>query len=260
MLPLLADTLSAVNTVLKLVNRRQNAEVKPSAPNPTGIEPASGVPLSLPSVDNTNTCWLAVILFICGKFYRVLYIADIKYNWHNKMAGRLINRVDQYDRVAMFDSVVGGLVNRIKDQISGTESARTIRKYASFQAQGVVANFLQGGANPMIYIINGELGQITKAWVQFTIQVANAPVQLLPAFMWIDRLQSFKDSTNAKGQDPTWANVLFAYGNLTPSQFDTMARSMLYNPDDAWTVKPLQVGTYNVQVNKNILYKKVGGI
>ena len=136
----------------------------------------------------------------------------------------------------------GAIVNRIaEDQTDGTEFVRTVKKNASrFQGQGVVGKYLQGGANPMNFIINGEMGQISKVWVQFAIVFANAPVQLLPAFRQSDRLQSFK---SAKGMDCTWANILFTLANLTPAQFDVMARSMLCNPDDAWTVEPLQVGT-----------------
>ena len=80
------------------------------------------------------------------------------------------------------------------------------------------------------------------------INIANAAVQLLPVLMWIDRLSSYKDSTNTKGQDSYWANLLFAMGNLTPSQFDTIAKGMACNPIDAWSVEPLQVGTYNIYV------------
>ena len=97
--------------------------------------------------------------------------------------------------------------------------------------------YLSGGTNQLQYIINGEMGQISRVWVQFTITVSNAPVQLLPAFMWIDRLYSYKDSTNSKGMDSNWANILFALGNLTPAQFVPMA-AMFCDSRDAW------IGTY----------------
>ena len=55
--------------------------------------------------------------------------------------------------------------------------------------------------------------------------------------MWIDRLYSYKDSTNSKGMDSNWANILFALGNLTPAQFVPMA-AMFCDSRDAW------IGTY----------------
>ena len=117
------------------------------------------------------------------------------------MASRLLHRSNQYDRVVVQDRATEQHVARLTDQISGFDNARNVKRYASFQAQGIPSTFLQGGANQLTYIINGEKGQITRVWVQFVITVQNAPVQLLPAFMWIDRLQSFKDSTNWKGMD-----------------------------------------------------------
>ena len=98
-----------------------------------------------------------------------------------------------------------------------------------------------------VWAISGyRLGQITKVWLQFQVQVSNAPVKLLPAFMWIDQLNSFKDSTNTKGMDSNWFAILLATSNLTPAQFAPIAQAMLCDPDDAWTTSFLPVGTYNV--------------
>ena len=139
-------------------------------------------------------------------------------------------------------------VYRITNQIAGLASGQRQKRYANFVCQSVVPGYLSGGTNQLQYIINGEMGQISRVWVQFTITVSNAPVQLLPAFMWIDRLYSYKDSTNSKGMDSNWANILFALGNLTPAQFAPMADAMFCDSRDAWSVEPFQIGTYNVYV------------
>ena len=100
----------------------------------------------------------------------------------------------------------------------------------------------------MKYTVTGRLGQITKVWLQFQVQISNAPVKLLPAFMWIDQLNSFKDSTNTKGMDSNWFAILLAMSNLTPAQFAPIAQAMLCDPDDAWTTSFLPIGTYNMYV------------
>ena len=66
--------------------------------------------------------------------------------------------------------------------------------------------------------------------VNFNIQISNAPVKLLPAFMWFYKIQAFQDSTNARGQETNWTTLLLSYDNLLPTQFRTMGQSMLVDP------------------------------
>jgi len=165
------------------------------------------------------------------------------------MAGTLIHRVDPYNRTApMLDRQTGWIVRRLTQQISGIGAGRNQKKMATYQSVGVPSTYLQNGPQSINFIVNGDLGQISRAWISFTITVSNAPVTLLPAFMWIDRIHSYRNSTNSKGMESNWVSNFMAYGNLTPSQFDNMARSMLCDPEDAWTVEPLQPATYNVYV------------
>ena len=158
-----------------------------------------------------------------------------------------MQRINQYEWIKVQEPS-GQVVYRIKDQVSGSNSGQRQKRYANFVCQSIVGGYLSGGTNQLQYIINGEMGQISRVWVQFTITVSNAPVQLLPAFMWIDRLYSYKDSTNSKGMDSNWASILFALGNLTPAQFGPLADAMFCDSRDAWSVEPFQVGTYNVYV------------
>ena len=158
-----------------------------------------------------------------------------------------MQRINQYERIKVQEPS-GQIVYRIKDQVYGSNSGQRQKRYANFVCQSIVGGYLSGGTNQLQYIINGEMGQISRVWVQFTITVSNAPVQLLPAFMWIDRLYSYKDSTNSKGMDSNWASILFALGNLTPAQFGPIADAMFCDSRDAWSVEPFQVGTYNVYV------------
>ena len=158
-----------------------------------------------------------------------------------------MQRINQYDRIKVQEPS-GQVVYRIKDQVAGSNSGQRQKRYANFVCQSIVGGYLSGGTNQLQYIINGEMGQISRVWVQFTITVSNAPVQLLPALMWIDRLYSYKDSTNSKGMDSNWASILFALGNLTPAQFAPLADAMFCDSRDAWSVEPFQVGTYNVYV------------
>ena len=102
-----------------------------------------------------------------------------------------MQRINQYDRIKVQEPS-GQVVYRIKDQVAGSHSGQRQKRYANFVCQSIVGGYLSGGTNQLQSIINGEMGQISRVWVQFTITVSNAPVQLLPAFMWIDRLYSIK--------------------------------------------------------------------
>ena len=159
-----------------------------------------------------------------------------------------MRRVNPLKRVPVFDGFLQRPVHRIADQIAGIKSASKPKKYSTYNSTGVPSTFLQSGPQSINFIVNGDIGQISRAWLLFNITVSNAPVTLLPAFMWPDRIHSYKDSTNARGQESLWISNLISYGNLTPAQFDLMARSMLVKPEDAWTVEPLQPATYNVYV------------
>ncbi|KAL5469275.1 hypothetical protein EMCRGX_G030507 [Ephydatia muelleri] len=159
-----------------------------------------------------------------------------------------MQRVDHYNRVLRKDTATGRMVNRIVDQVAGTATGQQQKRYANFQAQQIVPTYLRSGGQLLQFNINGEMGQISRVWVQFSITVANAPVQLLPAFMWIDKLNSYKDSTNSKGQTTNWASILFALGNLTPAQMTPMANVMKCDYRDAWSVEPYQIGTYTIYV------------
>lgn len=164
------------------------------------------------------------------------------------MASKHMQRVDHYNRVLRKDTATGRMVNRIVDQVAGTATGQQQKRYANFQAQQIVPTYLRSGGQLLQFNINGEMGQISRVWVQFSITIANAPVQLLPAFMWIDKLNSYKDSTNSKGQTTNWASILFALGNLTPAQMTPMANVMKCDYRDAWSVEPYQIGTYTIYV------------
>ena len=164
------------------------------------------------------------------------------------MATNLISRVDDYQRTLITNPITGMRESVLVEQIRGKEISKTEKKYSTFAASSFNAGYLQSSSQILKYIVNGRLGQVTKAWLQFQIQVSNAPVKLLPAFMWIDQLNSFKDSTNTKGMDANWFSILLSLSNLTPAQFKPLAQMMLCDPDDAWTTSFLPVGTYNVYV------------
>ena len=164
------------------------------------------------------------------------------------MAASRVHLVDHYKKVTgILDPMVNGPVAQIVDQVAGFKSGRNQKKYTSVSMQTTCPTFLtnQGTIN---FIIPGDSGQISRVWINFNIQITNAPVRLLPAFMWFYKISSFQDSTNARGMETNWVNLLMSYDNLLPEQFRVMAQSMLVDPDDAWTTNFTPVGTYQVYV------------
>ena len=164
------------------------------------------------------------------------------------MAASRVHLVDHYNKVTgRLDPSINGLVCQIVDQVAGFPAGRNQKKYTPVTMQTTCPNFLSA-QNTINFIIPGDSGQISRVWVNFNIQISNAPVRLLPAFMWFYKIQAFQDSTNARGMETNWVNLLMSYDNLLPEQFKSMAQSMLVDPDDAWTTTFTPVGTYQIYV------------
>ena len=165
------------------------------------------------------------------------------------MAASRVHLVDHYNKVTgLLDPFISGPVAQLTDQQVGFKAGRNQKKYTSIAMQTTCPTFLtsQGSIN---FIIPGDSGQISRVWVNFNIQISNAPVRLLPAFMWFYKIQSFQDSTNARGMETNWTNLLMSYDNLLPEQFRVMAESMLVDPDEPGLrlLLPLEVTKFMYQ-------------
>ena len=164
------------------------------------------------------------------------------------MAPSRVHLVDYYNKVTgLLDPTINGPVAQITDQVVGFMAARNQKKYTPIAMQTQCPGYLTSQSSINFYI-PGDAGQISRVWVNVNIQISNAPVRLLPAFIWFNKIQSYQDSTNARGQETSWINLLMSYDNLLPEQFRVMAQSMLVDPDDAWTTSFTTVGTYQVYV------------
>ena len=164
------------------------------------------------------------------------------------MAASRVHLVDHYNKVTgLLDPYVSGPVAQLTDQVVGFKAGRNQKKYTPIAMQTTCPTYLTQQST-INFVIPGDSGQISRVWVNFSIQISNAPVRLLPAFMWFYKIQAFQDSTNARGQETNWTNLLMSYDNLLPEQFRVMAQSMLVDPDDAWTTAFTPVGNYQVYV------------
>ena len=150
------------------------------------------------------------------------------------MASRTVRTSTPFN-IQNIPTPAGRTVSMMDSQVAGGDS-RAEFKYSSFQTTTVVPSFLKNQAIISFLPKIQNTGTIVRAWLQLVITVANAPVQTLPPFMWLDVINAYKDSSNSSGRQAQWFALLASYANYLPSQFGAIARGIHVSDVDAWSM------------------------